>query len=47
MNLVKWDPFKELEDVSTRLNRIFGRPLARSGSVGIFNSSMRYVFLRT
>lgn len=25
MNLVKWDPFKELEDVSTRLNRIFGR----------------------
>jgi HSP20 family protein len=26
MNLVKWDPFKELEDVSTRLNRIFGRP---------------------
>lgn len=26
MNLVKWDPFKELEDVSTRLNRLFGRP---------------------
>lgn len=26
MNLVKWDPFKELEDVSGRLNRIFGRP---------------------
>ncbi len=25
MNLVKWDPFKELEDVSTRLNRLFGR----------------------
>lgn len=25
MNLVKWDPFKELEDVSNRLNRIFGR----------------------
>jgi HSP20 family protein len=32
MNLVKWDPFRELEDVSTRLNRIFGRPLARSES---------------
>jgi HSP20 family protein len=32
MNLVKFDPFRELEDVSTRLNRIFGRPLAGSGS---------------
>ncbi len=32
MNLVKWDPFRELEDVSSRLNRIFGRPLARMGS---------------
>jgi HSP20 family protein len=29
MNLVKWDPFRELEDVSNRLNRIFGRSLAR------------------
>jgi HSP20 family protein len=29
MNLVKWDPFRELEDVSTRLNRIFGRTTAR------------------
>jgi len=27
MSLVKWDPFKELEDVSNRLNRLFGRPL--------------------
>lgn len=25
MNLVKWDPFKELEEVSARLNRVFGR----------------------
>jgi HSP20 family protein len=25
MNLVKWDPFVELEDVSKHLNRIFGR----------------------
>ncbi len=32
MNLIKWDPFRELEDVSTRLNRIFGRTLARSES---------------
>jgi HSP20 family protein len=30
MNLVKWDPFKELEDISTRLNRIFGRSVVRS-----------------
>lgn len=32
MNLVKWDPFRELEDVSSRLNRIFGRPLGRLDS---------------
>ena len=30
MNLVKWDPFDELKDISNRLNHIFGRPLARS-----------------
>lgn len=29
MNLVKWDPFVELEDVSKHLNRIFGRFPAR------------------
>ena len=29
MNLVKWDPFRELEDMSNRLNRVFGRPIAR------------------
>ena len=29
MNLVKWDPFRELEDMSNRLNRVFGRSLAR------------------
>lgn len=27
MNLTKWDPFRELEDMSQRLNRIFGRSL--------------------
>lgn len=32
MNLVKWDSFKELEDVSNRLNRIFSRPVARTES---------------
>ena len=25
----KWDPFQDLDDVSQRLNRLFGRPLAR------------------
>lgn len=30
MNLVKWDPFKELEEVSNRLNRLFGRATART-----------------
>jgi HSP20 family protein len=25
MSIVRWDPFRELEDVSERLNRIFGR----------------------
>lgn len=30
MNLVKWDPFRELEDVSNRLNRIFGRVASRA-----------------
>jgi HSP20 family protein len=30
MNLVKWNPFRELEDVSDSLNRIFGRHTARA-----------------
>jgi HSP20 family protein len=25
MSLVRWDPFRELEEVSERLNRVFGR----------------------
>ena len=28
MNLIKWDPFNELEDISNRLNRMFGRSAA-------------------
>ena len=32
MNLIKWDPFRELEDVSDRLNRIFGRSTSRGES---------------
>ncbi|WP_447980549.1 Hsp20/alpha crystallin family protein [Candidatus Nitrospira bockiana] len=27
MNLVKWDPVRELEEMSERLNRLFGRSL--------------------
>jgi HSP20 family protein len=29
MNLIRWDPVKELEDMSERLNRMFARPIAR------------------
>ncbi len=29
MNLVRWDPFCELEEVTEQLNRMFGRPAAR------------------
>jgi len=32
MSLVRWDPFRELEDMSDRLNRMFGRPVARPES---------------
>ena len=30
MTLVRWDPFRELEEVSDRLNRMFARPVART-----------------
>ena len=26
MSIVRWDPFRELEDISSRLNRLFGQP---------------------
>lgn len=29
MTLVRWDPFRELEDMSERLNRVFTRPPLR------------------
>jgi len=32
MNLVRWDPFRELEEMSNRLNRIFDRPVLRTGN---------------
>jgi HSP20 family protein len=32
MALVRWDPFRELEDVSDRLNRIFARPATRTAN---------------
>ncbi len=30
MSIVRWDPFRELEDMSDRLNRVFGRSGVRS-----------------
>ena len=30
MTLVRWDPFRELEDMSQRLNRMFTRPALRN-----------------
>lgn len=32
MSLIKWDPLRELEDVSNRLNRFFGRALPQTTS---------------
>lgn len=31
MNLVRWDPVRELEEMSSRLNRFFGQQPARQG----------------
>jgi len=37
MNIVKWNPFRELEDIQTRLNRVFGdAPLGRTNDDGRF-----------
>ncbi|HCI52549.1 MAG TPA: heat-shock protein Hsp20 [Gallionella sp.] len=33
MNLVKWNPFRELEDVSNRLNTLFGRLPVEQGQL--------------
>ena len=30
MTLVRWDPFRELEEMSERLNRVFSRPSLRN-----------------
>ncbi|HMU54208.1 MAG TPA: Hsp20/alpha crystallin family protein [Nitrospira sp.] len=32
MALVRWDPFRELEEMSDRLNRVFARPGARTNN---------------
>ncbi|MCK6494120.1 MAG: Hsp20/alpha crystallin family protein, partial [Nitrospira sp.] len=34
MAIVKWDPFRELEEMSDRLNRMIARPTAAGGGVG-------------
>lgn len=31
MSIVRWDPFRELEDMSERLNRVFGRSALARG----------------
>ncbi len=31
MTLTRWDPFRELEEMSTRLNRYLGQPVAKPG----------------
>jgi HSP20 family protein len=37
MNIVKWNPFRELEDIQTRLNRVFhDAPVQRSEADGLF-----------
>lgn len=40
MSIVRWDPFRELEEVADRLNRVFGRgtaALATAGKDGFFS----------
>lgn len=32
MNLVRWDPFRELQDMSDRLSRVFSRPEMRGAA---------------
>ena len=32
MNLVRWDPFRELEEMSNRLNRMVGRSAGLQGN---------------
>jgi hypothetical protein len=37
MNIVKWNPFREFEDIQTRLTRIFsGVSLRRTDADGLF-----------
>lgn len=36
MNIVKWTPFRELEDIQTRLNRLFNETPARREGDGFF-----------
>jgi HSP20 family protein len=38
MSLVRWDPFRELETIQTRLNRLFGESPDRGAEQGSFFS---------
>jgi hypothetical protein len=35
MNLTRWAPFRELEDMSTRLNRVFAQAAPRTIDVKV------------
>jgi HSP20 family protein len=34
MTLIRWEPFRDLDDIFTRYNPLFGRLAARAGSTG-------------
>ena len=36
MNIEKWNPFRELEDIQARLNRVFGEAPMRPADGGLF-----------
>jgi len=43
MELARWNPFRELEDMQGRLNRLFGEaPFARTGELMQVSSRARW-----
>ena len=40
MALVRWDPFRELEEMSDRLNRVFARPAVHTNGTGKENMTV-------
>ena len=39
MNIVRWDPFRELEGIQARLDRVFGEPVQRGSDADNFSFS--------